>query len=525
MVAAAGFGPKDAASDGSGGWSVPLLDGDMLFQDYASRGLRQYSGWVYEEFLRQLQGRQAATVYREMRDNSPVVGALLFSIVQSIRKIEWRTEPADDSPEAAKMAEFADGLRDDMSEPWDEFVAEALSMLPFGFAPLEIVYKRRLGRNNKPRTAGNQAPPWDNDSKYNDGLIGLKRLPLRGQDTILKWFFDVNGGILGLTQQPYVGQLIDLPIEKLLLFRPIWYKNDPMGRSILRNSFRPYYFIKRIEEQEAIMFERMCGFPVLKVPNRLLQDANAGIAEARASLNYFKKVVTNVRIDEQMGLILPSDTFRDVDGKMSNVPMYEFDLLTPKSGTLSVKSNEVLQRYNLDILKTSLADFIDLGHQARGTQNLAISKVDLFFQAIAGWVQAIAAVLNRDLLPRVWQLNGFDMALMPTYEANLPQRLDLDQWGNFVLHLSQAGMPLFPDKDLENYIRDASGMPTLTDEAEEGYGDVQRGTDTLDEDGEKQGAPATPEDTAKWLMLKAARMQKRNAAPVVVRAGTVSVAA
>jgi len=32
------------------------------------------------------------------------------------------------------------------SHTWEDFVVEALSMLGYGFAPHEIVYKRRLGR-------------------------------------------------------------------------------------------------------------------------------------------------------------------------------------------------------------------------------------------------------------------------------------------------------------------------------------------------------------------------------------------
>lgn len=453
-------------ADSSGAWPIPALLSGMTWSDVGSSGLRQYSGWVREEFLPQLVGLDGARTYREMLDNSSTVGAIIFAIQQQMRKVVWRTKEASDRPEAKEAAEFADSLRFDMSETWEEFIAEALSMLGYGFAPHEIVYKRRNGKN-----VARGEPP----SKFNDGRIGIRRLPIRGQDTVIKWFFDQNGTTLGLTQQPWVGVLIDIPIEKLLLFRPTVHKGNPEGRSILRNAYRPYTFIKRLEEQEAIMIERFGGLPVITVPNALLEAAGAGDAKAQATLAAYKRIVTNVRVDEQMGIVLPSDTYPGAAGMPSNVPMYGFRLETPNGGRTSVDAGNTIERYKLEITMTVLADFLSLGHAARGTQNLAISKVDMFMSAIEGWLNMIASVLNRFLLPRVWALNGMDPALMPEYVPDLAQRIDLDSLGNFVLHLAQAGMQMFPDVELENFIRDAAGLPDITDEA--AYAAAAAGTD------------------------------------------------
>lgn len=445
--------------DGGTGMFPAMMSG-MTFADVGSSGLRAFSGWVREEFLPQLVGQQGARVYREMTDNSPTVGAVLFAIMQSIRKVEWRVEPASDKPEAQEMADFADSLRYDMSGTWEDFIIEALSMLSYGYAPHEIIYKARLG-NDPPVLDGKPLPK----SKFNDGRIGVRRLPLRGQDTVIKWFLEPSGGIRGLTQQPYVGTLVDLPIEKLLLFRPQMHKGNPEGRSILRNSWRPYQFIRRLEEQEAIMVERFGGLPTLYVPNSLLEGAAAQDANSLLALATYKKIITNVRIDEQMGVILPSDTYMGQNGP-SNVRMYEFELKTPtgrSSGALN--TDVIIARYKLDIMTSVMADFLTLGHSSRGTQSLSLSKVDMFFQAIEGWVNGIAAVLNRHLLPRIWRLNALDPALMPEYVPDLAQRIDLDSLGNYVLHLAQGGMTMFPDQDLENFLRDAAGMPDITDES------------------------------------------------------------
>src|SRR5450631_3424103 len=106
----------DPYTDGSGGWGLPQLNYGMNFKDYGSYGLRQYSGWVREEFLPQLVGRQAVTVYREMLDNSSTVGSLIFAITQAMRKVEWRVESPTDNvakrgQSVQKEVEFADSLR------------------------------------------------------------------------------------------------------------------------------------------------------------------------------------------------------------------------------------------------------------------------------------------------------------------------------------------------------------------------------------------------------------------------------
>ena len=329
---------KNPNMDGSGGFMSPAMTSGMGFADIGSGGLRQFSGWVREEYLQQLVGLQGARVYREMADGSPTVNSVLFAIQQSIRKVEWRTQPKDDSPAAQEAADFAESLRFDMSHTWEDFITEALSMLAYGFAAHEIVYKRRNGK------AGARGEPG---SEFADGRIGIRRLPLRGQDTIFKWFFDENGTTTGLTQQPWVGTLIDIPIEKLLLFRPTQHKNNPEGRSILRSAYRPWYFTKRIEELEAIQIERFGGLPVLYLPAELLEAAANNDPVAAGVVSGYKKIVRNIRLDEQMGLMLPSNTYNGPNGP-SNVRMFEFKFETPQGGRGAVNPEPVIERYKLE---------------------------------------------------------------------------------------------------------------------------------------------------------------------------------
>lgn len=462
---------QEPITDSSIGFVSPELTRGMTFADVGSTGLRQFSGWVREEFLQDLVGREGMAKYREMSDNNPTIGAILFSIMQAIRKVEWRLEAPNDSAEAKREVEFVEQCMEDMTHTWENFVEEALSMLVYGFAPHEIVYKRRLGR--RPESRPGPKPTRDiASSNFDDGRIGWRRLPLRGQDTIFKWFFDDNGQIEGMSQQPWVGAIIDLPIEKLLLFRPISHKNNPEGRSVLRNSYTPYYYSKRLQEQEAIMVERFNGFPVLYVPSTLIDQASATGGQGQPlntaafqALQQYKKIVTNIRIDEQMGAVLPSDTYIDpTTGKPSTVRMYEFQLVTPSSGGRgNVHPNDMIARYKIDMMTTVLADFIQMGHEVRGTNNLASTKVDMFYAAVQGWSKSMAAVINRYGLERLWRINNLNPDLMPHFEPDLPQRIDLDGLGSFVANMATAGMPLFPDEELQAFLRESAGLPEDTE--------------------------------------------------------------
>lgn len=414
--------------------------------EIGSSGLRQFRGWIREEFLQQLTGRQGARVFREMSDNDSAIGAIIFTIKQVLRSVEWSVNPKDDTGESTKYSDYAHSLMDDMTATWGQTMDEALSMLVYGYAPMEVVYKRRMGRNDDDPTV---------NSRYDDGFVGLRKIALRGQETILRWYLDATGSYQGFQQMPWVGPLIDVPAEKTLLFRPTVHKQNPEGRSVLRNAYRSWMFVKRLQEQECIVFERMGGIPVFRLPKAVFDAASGATPDpvAVAIIASAKRMATNIRIDEQMGLVLPSDLDEVTKGKL-----YDFELIAPQLSRAGVNAHEAIQRYQLDMMTTVLSDFIALGHQLKGAYNLAINKVDMFYKAIEGWIAEIADVLNRYLLPRLWKLNGFDPDLMPEFTSTMAERIDLDVLSNFILRLGQVGI-IQPDPALENVLRDAANLP------------------------------------------------------------------
>ena len=414
--------------------------GAPLFSELGRSGLRQSGGYVYEEFLRKLQWPKAGEIYQEMSSNDPVITAVLFCCRMLIREVDWRVKPCSDSPADVECAEFIESCMNDMSTTWTDFIDEAVSYFQYGFSLHEIVYKRRLGPNKNS----------SKNSRYNDGRIGWRKIPGRRQTTICGWDFAQDGGINGAIQLDG-GQRLYLPIQRCLLFRTNHQNNNPEGTSFLRGAYRPWYFKKHIEEVEGIGIERdLAGLPVIWSPEGLDLD-NKEDPKAAEARNTAVKLVTSIRRDRNDGVVMS----------------HGWDLkLLSTGGTRQFDTNAIINRYDQRIAITLLADIIMLGADKVGSFALAKVKQSLLATALDAQLRNIRDILNRYAIPRLLELNTFPgITGFPEFECESVVAPDLNELGNFIGKLAGAKMPLFPDIDLENRLRDIAGFPRTTADA------------------------------------------------------------
>jgi hypothetical protein len=406
-------------------------------------GLNHWGGQLAEEWLPQLRGQKATAIYQEMRDNDPVVGAMLFAVEMLVRQVPWVVKPASDSPDDRERAEFVDGALNDMEQPWSETLAGFMEMLPFGWSAHEEVYKIRAGEDPDPHKT----------SRFDDGAVGWRKFPIRAQNTLLRWEFDESGDWTAFVQSaPPDYKVVTIPRDRLLLFRSGSKKGSPEGRSVLRNAYRPWYFKKRLEEIEGIGIERdLAGLPVAWAPIEILSsDADDAQKAMRSKL---ETLVRNLRRDEKEGLVFP--LAYDENGHK----LYDLSLLASSGG----RSHDVgasIQRYDSRILMVAIADFIVLGHEKVGSFSLNSSKTALFATAIGAWLDVVADNFNRLSIPRLGRLNGWPMDGLPRLEYGDIESVDLRELGDFISKLAGA-MPdlLVGDEDLENWIRKQAGWP------------------------------------------------------------------
>jgi hypothetical protein len=417
------------------------------FQELGVTGLKRASGYLDEEFLPQLKGRKAIQVYREMADNDAIIGALLFAIGNLLRNVTWNVAPAGKSTDDAKAAKFVEECMEDMSHSWDEMITEILSCLVYGWSMHEIVYKRRMS-------------PWSKDprqkSQFTDGLIGWRKIPIRGQETLQRWLFDDTGGIQGMVQMaPPNYQTQTLPIERSLLFRYGASKNSPEGRSMLRNAYRSWFYKKRLEEFESIGVERdLAGLPKLGVPAAYLK-AKPG-SEQFKQVEALKKMVRGVRRNEQEGILFP--LAYDEDTKQ---PLFTFDLVGSGGGR-QFQTDTLIQRYEQRMLMTVLADWIMVGHDGTGTYNMHVDKTGVFKSSLNATAKNIADVFNRHAIPRLFAMNGWKPAQLPRIVPSDVDAPDLTQLGGFLAQTAGLGIS-WNDADMEKFLRSAAGLPELSD--------------------------------------------------------------
>jgi hypothetical protein len=429
-------------------------------QELGSTGLRRSGGTVYEEFLVNLRGLRGARVYREMADNDPTIGSMLYAIEKVITRLEWRVDPYSDNsvdgdvkPEDEEVAAFIDSCLHDMSDSWDQTLSQILSMLVYGYSYNEIVYKVRTGP---------EAKDPSKRSKHKDNKIGWRKLPIRSQETLFRWQIDERGGIQAMEQtDPSSGGTHIIPIEKALLFRTTTAKNNPEGRSILRNAYRPWFFKRRIEEIEAVGIERdLAGLPVAYVPPEYL--SSAATAEQANVLATVQNIVTSIKRNEQEGVVFPT-LYDDAGHK-------QFDLvLLSSGGSRQFDTDKIVQRYDQRMSMSILSDFILLGSDRVGSYALGSTKMDLWSMAVDSIAKNIAEVFNQYAIPRLMKLNGMDASRAPFLTYGEVSHVDLTEISDFVTKLATAGV-LMPDPKLEDYLRDLAGLPPAEHDGQEAYG-------------------------------------------------------
>jgi hypothetical protein len=409
--------------------------------EIGTTGLRRSGGFITEEFLPSLQQVRGTRVWREMADNDPVIGAMLYSIDKIINRIEWRVEAEDQTPEAQDKRKFVEECLYDMSDSWDSTVSAILSMLTFGFSYHEIVYKIRAGDSKDPRKR----------SAYNDKKIGWRKMPIRAQETLNNWELDPSGGIQGAVfLDPSTGRRFAIPIDKALLFRTTTVKNNPEGRSLLRNAYRPWFYKRRIEEIEAIGIERdLVGLPVAHVPPEYLSTTRT--PEQGAVIGRIQEIVTRVKRNEQEGVIFPV-LYDDAGHKL-------FDLtLLNSGGNRQFDTDKVITRYDSRIAMSILSDFILLGHDKVGSFSLGSSKIDLWTMAVDAIAKSIADVISQHAIPRLMRVNGMTTDNMPYLTYGDVAAVNITEIADFVQKLTASGV-LTPDENLEAYLREVGNLP------------------------------------------------------------------
>jgi hypothetical protein len=384
-------------------------------------GVKILAGLIYEEVNPQLQGLNGYKIYQQMRFD-PTCAAGLKTYEFPVRSARWFVQPASDDPADVEKADFIhDQLFYFGSQSMDDVIRLAFTHLPFGFSWLENCYE--FIPNGR----------WQ-------GKIGWTKLAWRSPSTKWRWNMgEVDGAqeLISVTQlaPPYYEQ-IDIPRNKLMIFVHQQEGDNYDGWSLLRPAYKPYFFRDKLYIIQAIGLERaFAGIPKISLP--------IGYSPEMASLA--KQIVTNLRTDEQAGVVLTEDMVMEM----------LFNKLEGAAMQLAI------EHHDTQIVGSMLSDFVKLGHKAVGTQALSADKTDLFLYALNAEANAFAQVVN--LAPGIPQLVRYnfvdadDLAMPRLTHGDIGERA-LDRLGRTLMALGQWGF-LTPDDATEDKLREMLDLP------------------------------------------------------------------
>ena len=429
----------------------------MRLGQISYNGTLALGGEILESCKQELQFPQSIRTFDQMAEDQDIQPALDVPNA-SICRVKWKvTIPEGYEDELEEEAAFLEqALFQDMEHPFEEFIAQAVSLRQYGFAPFEKVYRNRTYRSG---------------SKFNDNKVGVRSLSLIDQHTVRGWKWDEETGrkLTHICQyitkpqgvdptQPWkmaeMGEdgknYVSIPMKKVMNLRNKRKGNSPQGSSFLVGAWRAWRLKTSLEEFLAVgVVKDLQGLPIIEVPADVM--AVDAPDEKKQEYLFWQNVIRNVHQNAQAGLVLPSD--RDERGN----PLY--NLRTVEAG--GQKAYDVLsiiEFYRKSILTALFAQQLVLGQDGSGSYSLSESMAGVTGLSVETTLREIEQALNHDLVPQLFALNGVQKQVLPriTYGDVLP--VDLETLSKFIQRVSAVGL-MSRDAKTVNWIAKQANMP------------------------------------------------------------------
>jgi hypothetical protein len=417
----------------------------------AVSGTPIYGGYIQSgESNANLQGSTKYITYSNNVSNVSIIGASVAYFLALIAKANWRVEPADETMEAAKKAEWVETVLDEMEISWTRVVKRAAMYKMYGFSLQEWTAK-----------------------KLEDGTIGFKCIKPVAQKTVEKWDTDKHGNIKGIVQRsPQDGKEIYLPMEKLVYFVDDAVNDSPEGLGVFRLIAETAAELRRFEQLEGFGYETdLRGIPVGKAPlselQEMVRDGDLTQNEVTAILAPFKLFMQNHIKGPSLGLMLDSATYRsdDESASPSGADKYSVELLSSSSSSQEA-IGEAIVRKQQEIARVFGTENLLVGSNS-GSNALSKDKSQTFRLTVDSVLRELSRGFDY-LIDVLWDLNGYDKKKKPTLSTEALQFDDVTAVTQALRDLALSGAPLDPNDQGIVEVRRMVGLsPPLVPEEEE----------------------------------------------------------
>ena len=400
-----------------------------------------YDGHISEdETNAKLRGSQKYKTYSNLLLNTSIISAGVRYFINLVAKANWKVEPYDDSSQSQEVAEFVESILGDTETSWSRIVKRSAMYKFYGFSVQEWTAKRR-----------------------EDGRIGLEDISPRAQSTIERWDIDEGGLVRGVTQRaPQTQKEVYLPREKIVYLVDDSLNDSPEGLGLFRHLVDPASRLQRYEVLEGYGFETdLRGVPVARGPLSILaQKVASGEITKEQKLAMEKPLrdfIENHVKNPKLGLLLDSSTYTSMDeaGNPSQVPLWSVDLLNVNSSSQAEVAQSI-SRINQEIARILNVEGLLLGSDSKGSHALSKDKTQALYLVVDSTLKELRESYSKDLLPIIWQLNGFGNIPYPKLNTEAIQFRDVEQITTALRDLSVAG--LAEDDPATNEVRDIMGL-------------------------------------------------------------------
>jgi hypothetical protein len=397
---------------------------------------RPQGGSVFEvdptEQTPELMWPQSVMVYDAMRRTDGQIAGLIRACTLPILSAQWDLDIEGVRPEVANLVRTEIGLnavgksrrrRRREGINWLDHLRLALLALPYGHMPFEQVYQ--VG-----------APNPDQANIGLDEVVHLRKLSPRMPRTLTEIRVDRDGGLAGISQAPLVlapGQYKDvfIPVDRLVFYTIDREGADWTGNSMLRPAYKHWFIKDMLLRISAQVVERNgMGVPVMSfdenTPGAHREDAERAVADFRSGAT--------------AGLVKPMGT--------------TFELVGVSGSTADPLP--VINYHDQAITKSSLAMFMDLGHDA-GARSLGDTFVDFFTASLQAVAEAIAETATEHIIRDLVEWNyGPDEPYPVLTPGDLSQNNTVTS--TVLGSLVSAGL-ITPDGKLETHLRKQFNLP------------------------------------------------------------------
>lgn len=401
-------------------------------------GTKILDGIVTEEYNTKLADTRGIIIYDEMRKSDGTIRAALQAVTLPIRSANWFMKPATEDEADQEIADFVrDCLWEYPTLTFPDFLRQALLMLPFGVMAFEKVFATR-------EVEGTTRIVWH-------------KLAPRLPRSIQKW--SIAGDQPGITQNRADGSVVEIPMEKLVVFVNEMEGENWWGTSILRAAYKHWFIKNTFYKIDAIAFERQgLGVPKIKMPEN----------PAASDTTRAEDIAKNMRANSQAYVIEPEG--------------YSIEFMDMMAKTVRDPANSIAH-HNREIMKSVLAQFLELGSTdaggTGGSRALSEDHSRIFLQSLEAIARSFAAEMNKNAIRELVDLNFENVTEYPTldFEGITPD--DAKAIAETYSSLITSGALTAQDAD-EPYFRELLGLPELV---EAGIREKQEPEDTnIDED-------------------------------------------